>query len=302
MNAVIAYQIHKMLRISHIRGRYDPPTRKRVGIESLVVYLYAFVLAAIATWHVPGIPFKGGDYGGLACFPKSYNSASTWFFWFCFVPLFMLIPLAYVLWSCGHILYKGMVPPVGRRRNLALYFFRLIFVFVFMWLPFIVITFVVNPAIPGPQNPWLLWTGAAWSHLQGLVSVIVSCTKEDIKDCLVGTLSCGHCLKRRREENNRQRNTTASHMTLSNATDDHENNNLAELDEYAAIRSYSIMRSFNNFSGAIGGIGSSIISGRRSSSSMAATRSGEQIQDVAALTSIESGRIAGKKMTKSQSR
>ena len=74
MNAVIAYQIHKMLRISHIRGRYDPPTRKRVGIESLVVYFYAFVLAAIATWHIPVIPFKGGDYGGLACFPKSYNS------------------------------------------------------------------------------------------------------------------------------------------------------------------------------------------------------------------------------------
>ena len=66
MNAVIAYQIHKMLRISHIRGRYDPPTRKRVGIESLVVYFYAFVLAAIATWHMPVIPFKGGDYGGLA--------------------------------------------------------------------------------------------------------------------------------------------------------------------------------------------------------------------------------------------
>ena len=84
---------------------------------------------------------------------NSYKTdASTWFFWFAFVPLFMLIPLVYVLWSCGNILYKGMVPPVGRRRNLALYFFRLIFVFVFMWLPFIVITFVVNPAIPGPQE------------------------------------------------------------------------------------------------------------------------------------------------------
>lgn len=145
------------------------------------------------------------------------------------------------------------------------------------------------------QNPWLLWTGAAWSHLQGLVSVIVSCTKEDIKDCLVGTLTCDHCLKRRRREDNnrRQRNTTITHMTHSNATDDHENSNLEEDDNLAAIRSYSIMRSFNNFSD----IGSSIISARRtssrrSSSSMTATRSsGEQIQDVTALTSIESGRI-----------
>jgi len=217
---------------------------------------------------------------------NSYKTdASTWFFWFAFVPLFMLIPLVYVLWSCGNILYKGMVPPVGRRRNLALYFFRLIFVFVFMWLPFIVITFVVNPALPGPQNPWLLWTGAAWSHLQGLVSVIVSCTKEDIKDCLVGTLTCDHCLKRRRREDNnrRQRNTTITHMTHSNATDDHENSNLEEDDNLAAIRSYSIMRSFNNFSD----IGSSIISARRT----AARSSGEQIQDVTALTSIESVRI-----------
>ena len=122
------------------------------------------------------------------------------------------------------------------------------------------------------------------------MSVIVSCTKEDIKDCLVGTLTCDHCLKRRRREDNnrRQRNTTITHMTHSNATDDHENSNLEEDDNSAAIRSYSIMRSFNNFSD----IGSSIISARRSSSSMTATRSsGEQIQDVAALTSIESGKI-----------
>lgn len=121
------------------------------------------------------------------------------------------------------------------------------------------------------------------------MSVIVSCTKEDIKDCLVGTLTCDHCLKRRRREDNnrRQRNSTITHMTHSNATDDHENSNLEEDDNLAAIRSYSIMRSFNNFSD----IGSSIISARRSYSSVTATRSsGEQIQDVTALTSIESGR------------
>ena len=107
------------------------------------------------------------------------------------LPLYPCLCLYHSHMSSGHvdIFYtKEWYTTVGRRRNLALYFFRLIFVFVFMWLPFIVITFVVNPAIPGPQNPWLLWTGAAWSHLQGLVSVLVSCTKEDIEDCLVGTI------------------------------------------------------------------------------------------------------------------
>lgn len=74
---MIAYQIHTMLRVSHVRGRYDPPTRKRVGVESMIVYGYAFVLAAVATWQIPGVPFKGGDYGGLACGPKSYDSEYT---------------------------------------------------------------------------------------------------------------------------------------------------------------------------------------------------------------------------------
>ena len=71
---MIAYRVHTMLRVSHGRGRYDPPTRKRVVVESMIVYGYAFVLAALATWPIPGVPFKGGAYGGLACGPKSYDS------------------------------------------------------------------------------------------------------------------------------------------------------------------------------------------------------------------------------------
>ena len=272
-------------------------------MESMIVYGYAFVLAALATWPIPGVPFKGGAYGGLACGPKSYDSeyiyiirfgyyycmslfvqtskalyrsytdrmcftdASTFFFWFAYVPLFMLIPLAYVLWSCGHILYHGMVPPVGRRRNLALYFFRLIFVFVFMWLPFILITFVVNPAIPGPQNPWVLFAGAAWSHLQGLVSVAVSCTKGDIRDCLLDTVTCGYYVKKKGRENDNQPTNITSWNRTSVETD-HEKQQPAEDEESAALQSYSIMKSFNNFSGAISRMGSSIKSERRSSSTM----------------------------------
>lgn len=139
--------------------------------------------------------------------------------------------------------------------------------FDFMWLPFILITFVVNPAIPGPQNPWVLFAGAAWSHLQGLVSVAVSCTKGDIRDCLLGSVTCGHYVKKKRRENDNQPTNITSWNRTSVETD-HEKQQPEEDEESAALQSYSIMKSFNNFSGAISRMGSSIKSGRRSSSMM----------------------------------
>lgn len=131
-----------MLETSHYRGRYNPPTRKRVFIEAMCVYAYAAVLASLATWHyIPGLPFRGSIYQGFACFPKDYDSASTIFFWLGFVPLMLLIPLFYVLWCIIRIYKGGMIPPEGQRRTLGVYL-SLIFIFVVMWLPFIIVAFM----------------------------------------------------------------------------------------------------------------------------------------------------------------
>ena len=84
-NAVIAHQLYTMLRISHGRGRYTPPTRKKVAYQTMAVYLYAAVLASIGAFDVPFLPFKTGIYAGFACYPKSYVSViiifcmCTWF-------------------------------------------------------------------------------------------------------------------------------------------------------------------------------------------------------------------------------
>ena len=191
MNAVIAHQLYKMLRVSHFRGRYHPPTRKRVALQALCVYLYEAVIATLSTWNIPAVPLRAGSYSGFACFPKDYDVPSSIFFWLVFVPAFLLIPLGYVLVCVIIVFRRGMLPPIGRRRNLAVYFFRLVFVFVAMWLPFIIIAFIVGPARPGVESSWLPWTSAAWSHLQGLASVLTSLTKPDIKNAYLGTLTFG---------------------------------------------------------------------------------------------------------------
>ena len=42
------------------------------------------------------------------------------------------------------------------------------------------------------HSAWLAWAGGAWSHMQGLVAVLMTLTKRDVADAVVSLLSCGH--------------------------------------------------------------------------------------------------------------
>lgn len=190
MNAVISHQLFTMLKVSHTSGGYQAPTIRHVGKQTLIVYTYAALLASVCTWNVFGVPYKGGIYQGYACLVKDYDDPSTIFFWLGFLPLCVFIPMIYVI-SCIVRVYRGgMMPPPGQRSTLYMYF-SLIFVFVFMWLPFILITFVWGPASPGVDSTWVLWIGAQFSHLQGLASVWTILLKLDIRSAFIGTISCG---------------------------------------------------------------------------------------------------------------
>mmetsp|Transcript_6836 Transcript_6836/g.14835 ORF Transcript_6836/g.14835 Transcript_6836/m.14835 type:complete len:339 (+) Transcript_6836:88-1104(+) len=195
MNATIAHEIHKMLRISHFRGRYNPPARKRVAKEAMRVYTYAAFLASVATWNIPGVPFKSGSYRGFVCFPKDYDMASALFFWLVFSPAYMLLPMGYVAWSAIDIIWRGMIPPAGCRKTLAIFFSRIVLIFVVMWLPNFTISFIAVPALPGVSSPWINWWSCVIAHLQGLVNVIFCATKPDIKECLLDTITLG-CRKK----------------------------------------------------------------------------------------------------------
>ena len=147
-------------------------------------------MASLGTWKAFGLPFKAGIYQGYACLIKDYDDASTIFFWLGFLPLCVLIPLVYVLSCIIRIVRGGMLPPPGQRTTLWMYF-SLIFVFVFMWLPFIIITFVYGPASPTDDSTWVLWTGAQFSHFQGLATVWTILFKKDIRAAFCGTVTCG---------------------------------------------------------------------------------------------------------------
>lgn len=79
-----------------------------------------------------------------------------------------------------------MLPSRGRRRALALFFFRLILVFVFMWLPSLAFIFVGGAW----SSPWLAWAGGTWSHLQSAASAVAALTKDDIRLAFFNLIYC----------------------------------------------------------------------------------------------------------------
>lgn len=184
LNAVIARHVHDMLVCGHQMKRYFAPTRRVVILESLAVYLWVGFLAA---WpFVEFLPHRLRLSGGVACLPQEYDTTSTVFFWLVFLPCFVLVPTGYVLYAAVDVWRRQLLPLEGKRRNIAVYFFRLTVVFLVMWVPSLFLIFIGG----GYTSTWVTFAGGAWSHLQGAVSAVASIMKEDIGQAFKEFLTC----------------------------------------------------------------------------------------------------------------
>jgi len=191
MNGIIAWRMHDMLRASFARKRYYPPTRYQVFRDAVLVYGYSAMLATLPILNVSWLPIKEDAIGGVACLPVEYDIASTLFFWLLFIPLMIGIPIGYICYVCYDVRKRELLPLSGRVRFLALYFLRIVIVFVGMWLPSIIFIFGVSM-----RNYHLSVWGGTWSHMQGLVSAAVCMSKPDVKEAVLNFIRC-----RCREEN-----------------------------------------------------------------------------------------------------
>jgi hypothetical protein len=187
MNTVITYQIHRLLKDSHACRRYVPPTRVGVAKQTMAVYLYACILATIGLFDLPWLN-KSYLVRGFSCFPMEHDFTSSLVYWLVFIPAVMGLPIMYSAYVAYDIYKRSLLPNEGRRHDLAVYYFRLVFVYFGMWLPFLLIFFIASFL---QMNPWVFWVGSTWSHLQGLVSALVAIvTKKDINQAVANLLLC----------------------------------------------------------------------------------------------------------------
>ena len=128
INGVMAYEIHRLLKSSQIRKRYFPPTDQQVYRMSAICYTIAIVPATLPLianalkaeeyFPTPGIQ------SGFLCEPTEMTLMSTLMFWFVIAPLAFGIPYLFVTYVLIDVMYSKLLPPRGRRRDLAIYFFR----------------------------------------------------------------------------------------------------------------------------------------------------------------------------------
>lgn len=175
LNAVIVYQVHSFLRSFRRPIRVQPPSIKRVLLQSFVVYVLA---ALCGVWmyflHVKGDVISGFD----ALRWRQIHTISLC----CMV----IPPIVFVAAICFDVWYRKLLPPSNERtRSLALYFLRVIFVFGATWLPFLIIT-----ACGKNSSRFFGYVGYGLSSLQGTLSVLVASTKSDVHWAVRSFLSC----------------------------------------------------------------------------------------------------------------
>ena len=185
LNGVVAFEVHRLLRQSNRRQRYFPPSTRKVAIQSAAVYLWAVFIASWGVYSFPWLPHRTDSVNGLVCLPMEFDRASSLFFWLAFYPLMNAVPLAYGVWVTIDITRNGLLPPQGKKREIAVFFFRIVVVFVVMWLPSIVF-FYAGSGI----NIWVVYFSGIWAHMQGAVSAAVSMLKSDIRFAVLDFLFC----------------------------------------------------------------------------------------------------------------
>ena len=183
MNVAIAHKLLTLLRAIKVGRRFTKPPRGEVYSRVVIVYLYA---AFVSSWVLIGfLPTKARPISGLACLPGEYDEASSLFFWIALIPMMIGFPLFYILLVIVYIIRNNLLPSHGNGRYLAVFFTRLLVVFVVMWLPSIIMIYAISG-----KSFWGAMIGGAWSHLQGLVSAILCLRKPDIGESFWHLLTC----------------------------------------------------------------------------------------------------------------
>ena len=183
LNAVIARELHKMLRSSQLRQHYYPPTRRRVCLESIAVYLSSTFIAALPLMSIPYLKVRA--QAGLLCIPLEFDLPSALFFWLFFTQLLVLLPMTYVFYVIYDVWKRSLLPPRGLRRTLGIYFLRICVIFVVMWPPTIICLYVLHGI-----SPWAIWTAGMWAHFQTLFSALASLMKPDIFQAVKEFVTC----------------------------------------------------------------------------------------------------------------
>jgi len=118
LNAVISYEVHRLLKATKFCRKYSPPTMNSVVKRSLACYGFALFLALLASVQAPGWPIRNGPNWGFVCVILQETWQDMLFFYLFFIPMQTGIPFGYVFYVAYDVLYKSkLLPKQGKVRH-----------------------------------------------------------------------------------------------------------------------------------------------------------------------------------------
>ncbi len=178
INAFICYEVFVLLRTSHSCRRIKQPSLTKVNLEAGGSCVAAAVIGITLYFlYEPGwIARNDGDFEPLEDLDAKLRFAT--FSLLIGIPLFYVIGVTILIWWRGYIpALRGASPRKKAMRELAFYFFRIVAVFVGIWIP------------RGFLIYWADGTGQKWADLvaqyvvaiQPILTTCMILTKSDAK-------------------------------------------------------------------------------------------------------------------------
>jgi len=192
INAFVIFEIYKLTKNSSLRKRYYPPTIWEVTKHSMISYgagMFIFVLDFFIvadrldnnTWASPTL---------LRTLHLLYWAVS---FAICIV-----VPLSALIAVSAMIFCQGLIESTrslyeGRLRVLTLFFLRIVFLDVLVWLP-CSISYTIQWLSENPRTEILAYnTSLLFSGIQVMVNFWTALTKPDTRTLIVDLLTLDCC-------------------------------------------------------------------------------------------------------------
>jgi len=180
MNAIIAYEIMRLLRSSKCRKRCKAPNLKTATMQAGCTYGFGIAIFFYDYYIVDAI----------------FAAAPRWVANWIIIPLNLvitvLLPIFYLCWVCFRIYWEGLFfgadSRAGKRLTvLVRYFFRIIVIYVGLWVPTTVL-FIFK--LDSKDGGLRYYQACVIYSLQVWVSFGLSLTKPDVRKNVVSLLNC----------------------------------------------------------------------------------------------------------------
>jgi len=196
MNAVVLYQVMIMLRATDNVQRIDQPSLMRANLQAAAVYLLA---GGIAT-HEYYCSYRRYWNPDPETRDKQYRKE-----WLpVYLPL-VFLPILYGMYAGIMVYRRGYLRATGNqarsraRRTLAVFFFRIVAVFVVIWAPAIILRDAV-------QRNWAIFTYNLLVSIQPIGTTFAIMTKEDVRKYISDFVTLSYCFGERK--NGKKKNET----------------------------------------------------------------------------------------------